>query len=299
MVSGAARRCHTRPVLLTPIPGTDRPELLRSLRQFEADAVNSRNRLGQLPPFQTYYQYLEWASACVRTLHGRVQQAEALALFQTRRYELLLNVGNNHDIARILMEQELDDRVQVLKVLREDLGAEFMRWTTPGRLVVFDTNVYMEHPHKLEEIDLAAMLDEPDRPIHLVAPIAVVDELDNLKNRGHDNKKYRAAYSLAVLDRVISSRDTYTIGGITGHLLHSPVDTKADTTANRRAPITVELLLDPPDHIQLPNTDDEIVDRAMSIQSLAGKSVTMVSYDTGMIMRARSSGLEVVKLVKH
>jgi hypothetical protein len=66
-----------------------------------------------------------------------------------------------------------------------------------------------------------------------------------------------------------------------------------------KGPVALDLLLDPPGHHRLPNDDDEIVDRPLSVQAWAGKPVTMASHDTGMIMRARTAGLDVLKLVKE
>ncbi|MBU2662648.1 hypothetical protein KOI35_03935 [Actinoplanes bogorensis] len=297
-VGSAGRRCDTPPVLLTPLPGADRQSLLSLLQERANEAGNLRNRLDQLPPFQTFYQYLEWARFGVQALSARVRPLEASAMFQTRRWELLLGVGTDHDIARLLMTQELDDRAVVLKAAYEDLKAEFERWTTPARLLVFDTVVYMEHPQKLEELDFWGLTGEINRGIHLVVPIAVIDELDNLKNRGHEAKKWRAAYSLAVLDRVISGKKKNVAGAVYGHVLRAATRSTGDGPALERGPVTIDLLLDPPDHVRLPNTDDEIVDRAVNVQALAGKPVTLVSYDTGMIMRARNAGLDVIKLVQ-
>ncbi|MEH0986253.1 hypothetical protein [Micromonospora sp. CPCC 205556] len=42
--------------------------------------------------------------------------------------------------------------------------------------------------------------------------------------------------------------------------------------------------------------DEEIIDRALSTELLAGRPVTVVTYDTGMAMRAKAAGLQVVKL---
>lgn len=55
--------------------------------------------------------------------------------------------------------------------------------------------------------------------------------------------------------------------------------------------MTVELLFDPPGHRRLPINDDELVDRALAVQSLAGR----VTFDTGQASRARAAGLQVVK----
>jgi hypothetical protein len=57
-------------------------------------------------------------------------------------------------------------------------------------------------------------------------------------------------------------------------------------------PVTLELLFDPPDHKRLPDPDAEIVDRALAVQNMAGRPVTMVTYDTSMGFRARQAGLK-------
>ena len=46
--------------------------------------------------------------------------------------------------------------------------------------------------------------------------------------------------------------------------------------------ITMELLFDPANHKRLPDPDAEIVDRALAVQNLAGRPVTMVTYDINM-----------------
>lgn len=286
-------------MLLTPMPGAHREELLRTLHQLETDAVNLRGRFGQLTATDRFRNYIDWVHNCGRMLSGRVRPAEVEALFQTRRYELILLSNKAYDTELTLMTQELDDRAAALEDVRAAMEAEFLRWTTPGRLIVFDANVYMEHEKKLEELDFWNMVGEFNRPIHLIAPIAVVDELDNLKNRGHDDKKWRAGYSLAVLDRVMDSKEKVITGAVYGRVLRDPQRQSEGGMKIEKGPVALDLLLDPPGHHRLPNDDDEIVDRALSVQAWAGKPVTMVSHDTGMIMRARTAGLDVLKLVKE
>jgi hypothetical protein len=48
--------------------------------------------------------------------------------------------------------------------------------------------------------------------------------------------------------------------------------------------------------VRLPIDDDEIIDRALAIEPLADGKVTLLTYDTGQFTRARSAGLQVVKL---
>jgi hypothetical protein len=58
------------------------------------------------------------------------------------------------------------------------------------------------------------------------------------------------------------------------------------------------MLFDPPGHVRLPIADDEIVDRALAVRALAGREVTLLTFDTGMSMRARQAGLRAEKLTK-
>jgi len=48
----------------------------------------------------------------------------------------------------------------------------------------------------------------------------------------------------------------------------------------------------------LPINDDEIIDRALAVESLAARGVTLITYDTGQSTRARMAGLQAVKLSK-
>lgn len=41
-----------------------------------------------------------------------------------------------------------------------------------------DTSFYIEHEDKREEADFQLLLGLPGMPVHLIVPIAVVDELD-------------------------------------------------------------------------------------------------------------------------
>lgn len=68
-----------------------------------------------------------------------------------------------------------------------------------------DTNIYIEDPDKLEVIDLARLLSARDEPIHVLIPIIVVDELDSLKRSSNKQTRWRAVYTLADIDRVLTT----------------------------------------------------------------------------------------------
>ncbi len=63
-----------------------------------------------------------------------------------------------------------------------------------------------------------------------------------------------------------------------------------------RGEVTIELVFDPPEHVRLRGNDDEIIDRALAVEPLADRKVTLLTYDTGQSTRARNAGLRVVKL---
>ena len=109
--------------------------------------------------------------------------------------------------------------------------------------------------------------------------MAVVDELDRLRQSGSELVRRRAPHTT----------------GAFAELFGDP-----RRAVNHRRPeampIDLQLLLDSPGHVRLARTDDEIVDRALALQILAGRSVTVVTYDTSMSMRAKIVGLLALHL---
>jgi hypothetical protein len=65
----------------------------------------------------------------------------------------------------------------------------------------------------------------------------------------------------------------------------------------RRA-VVIDILFDPPRHERQSIKDDEIIDRALAAQGLAGTPVTLLTFDTSQAARARHAGLAVNKLTK-
>jgi predicted ribonuclease YlaK len=159
----------------------------------------------------------------------------------------------------------------------------------PGVFAVADTSVYIEHEDKLEYLDFRPLLKTWQDPVHLLVPIVVVDELDGLKKSRDKLVRWRASYTLAVLDRVFASS--------TGPAQLMPEDFSVLSSGGLpRGEVTIELIFDSPGHVRPPINDDEIVDRALAIQPLAGRDVTLLTYDTGQSTRARAAGLPVRKL---
>ncbi|WP_234355954.1 PIN domain-containing protein, partial [Kitasatospora aureofaciens] len=136
--------------------------------------------------------------------------------------------------------------------------------------------MYIQHDVRLEEWDLRGILPVREEPIHLIVPMVVVDELDSLKQS--KTTRWRAGYSLAVFERLLPS-------GTGSAILAEEDYAPLDSGGIPRGKVTVEILFDPPGHERLPINDDEIIDRAVAIQPLAGRPVHLLTYDTGQSMR--------------
>ena len=92
-----------------------------------------------------------------------------------------------------------------------------------------------------------------------------------------------ARYTLAVLDRLFAD------GPGRARLRKGDVTPGPDGLT--RSEVTIELVFDPPGHVRLAIDDDEIIDRALAVEPLADRKVTLVTYDTGQSTRARNAGL--------
>ena len=281
-------RLDNRPVLVTPRPGVDRENLRQTLRTLHIAALNLR---GSSTAGKRYTAYLAWVANAVRQLRSQVSTADLDRLVLTRRYWLLQSTtfGLPPALLADLVDTEIDERELVLRETVQALEEQIERWTIPGRFVVADSSFYLRHPAKLEDADLAHELGLREAPIHLILPIVVVDELDGLKQAGNATVRWRAGYTLAVLDRVLRTAS--------GPARLRERDFSAlESGGIPRGQITVEIMLDPPGHTRLPINDDEIIDRTLAIRSLAAREVILLTYDTGQATRARSVDLNVVKL---
>lgn len=285
-------------MLVTPRPGVDRKHLLDTLRQVYTDVFNLRGGGGNGTAYDRLLAYLNWGTDAVSALGNQISSADLDRLVLTKRYEQLLGgVGglagtDQTRLVNLLVSLELTQRVDAFDAAIKALSMEITRWQRRGWTLVADSSFYIEHSEKLEDAGLSGLLPaEWDDTVHLVVPMVVVDELDSLKQHKDRRIRWRAGYTLAVLDRLFHDSTEQAT-------LRKADQAKHAATGVRDGEITLELLFDPPGHVRLPINDDEIVDRAVAVKAVAGREVTLLTYDTGQAMRGRSAGLHVVKLTK-
>lgn len=281
-------------MLVTLHPGANRDDVLRTLRGIQSAVQNAGNVHGLAQA--RLAAYLEWATNSIRMLEHRVSAADIDRLVLTRSYDRLLAAAGNltgEDIGtqRVLnglVGNEIQQRSKVLDEAVKDLDSQGRRWPQGTIYAVADTSFYIEHGFKLRETDFARLLPGAwlDKPVMIIVPIITLDELDVLKQRGSTlHVKWRASYTLAVFDDIFAKAGTQAI-------LRQP------DPNGTRGPVLMDILYDPPSHERLPTNDDEIIDRALAAQSIAGLPITLLTYDTSQGARARHAGLAVNKLTK-
>jgi hypothetical protein len=278
-------------MLVTPLPGVNRDDVLKTLRETASAAIDAGNTHGVA--YDRLCAYLEWVTNSVRMLECRITPADLSRLVLTPGYERLLSAaggltGTDIGTQRVLggmVSEELRQRGRAFDDAVRDLEAQITRWSQYALYTVPDTGIYIEHEQKLRDLDVATLLPPSwaDKTVRVVVPIVVLDELDGLKRKGDAHGRWRAGYTLAVMEEAFANER------VPG-LLRNPAP---DGT---RGAVILSLLLDPRGHVRLPINDDEIIDRALAAQALAGTAVTLLTFDTSQAQRARTAGLRVNKL---
>jgi hypothetical protein len=287
-------------MLITPRPGVNLDNLIQNLRTVHMEASNLRGGSGATTAQIYLLDYLEWAGRTARTLGYQIRDSDLTSLVLNRRYEVLLSsfgtmsspLVEAQRVVRDLVRLELDDRIKDFDATIKTLQSYKDRWNNVGDLVVLDTCFYVEHPDELKDTDLAAVtaVKTPGSMMHVLVPLLVVDELDRLKRNSQARSRARTA--LKMLDEVFKRVSKENSMG----LLRQEDNTTGPDGSVGLGRITMELLFDPREHVRLPDNDSEIVDRAVAVQTLASKPVTMVTYDKNMSFRARYEGLQEIWL---
>lgn len=171
-----------------------------------------------------------------------------------------------------LIEAEVEARKRTLESLRDQLAhyRDLLTPDTSDQFVVPDTNVLV-HGRIFSDVDWPRMVGA--KTVTLLLPLAVLDELDDLKNRG--------------------------IGGagpVLKKIDHLVVAERALTRMPVRSNVQLQLVDEPLGHRRLRNTDDEIVRQSLYFASLCAGHLLIVTRDRGMRVRAEAAGVPVMML---
>lgn len=263
------------------LPGGTLDEAKQILESCRTAGLNLRGKAS--PPDRLLSDYLSWCRSSADRLARLLNPRSVDALFLTATYWAMLKVQGAGDIVSTTVHAEIDARARDLEAGVQSLGQEAARWGQGFRpYIVLDTSVFIEHKDEfpaslaaIEERIQPASVDLGQGaalPVQFVIPLQVIDELDKTKA---DRSRGRAQLTLARLNTIITD------------------PAKSASVEGLRDGSYLHLLLDDPGHNRLPLEDDEIVDRALYLEGVAGPdAVGIACLDTGMHLRARVAGLQ-------
>lgn len=227
-------------------------------------------------------RYRSWADEAIRQLRHRFSESAVDVVVRTSAYWATIQMPAGDQTTYSLVMTELTHAGSRLQKLETDLAAFLGWWDDAARIVVLDTSAVMSFGPQVGAMDWFAVLDKrPDRILRLVLPLIVIDELDNLKDRGNNTSQRQARASLKALEPMLQ----------VGRRTHLP-EVKHDGLGTA----TVEVLADPPAHQRLPSADDEIVQQAAMLKATTGLPSIVATRDTGMLIRAQLAQLEACRV---
>lgn len=259
------------------LPGASPEQVLAVMRQLHIDLGNRRGgspgpwpvitaRDGYLSVIETAEAQLRncfAGDAWLRQLHSeRYWDIRALTEFSARPFPL---IGSEVETQLAWSEGII---AELGRLIHEDAAADL----TAARAVL-DTNVHL-HFKPFTDIDWCSELRRAT--VRLIVPMVVLEELDNQKNGGREKLRPRAAKRLALMRTVLAGHE------------RGPVEI--------RKGVNLEVVIDPPDHVRQPNTDEEIIGVAQGLASRRGGPVVLVTGDYSMQLRAETRGLIVAEL---
>jgi hypothetical protein len=198
-------------VIVTPLPGTSPDNLRAVLGDAALSARNLRGRGGTAQELLS--AYLVWAAETAARLATVVRGADVTRLILTPGHDrLLMCAGWERSVDRVvnsLLRLELDWRIRELQSAADEVARIIDGWALAGVLVVLDTGFYINVPKPvadksfdLRDVDFAHLLNER-LEIRVIIPMAVLDELDGLKQRGASgHARCRAGHALGVFDEI-------------------------------------------------------------------------------------------------
>lgn len=282
-------------MLVTLTPGANRDHVLELLRRASLEIVNSSGDPGA---------YAQWVLEQVRMLRGQIARSDVDKLLLTPSfYRIFESAVPNPLYRRQLLEAEMAEQQTLLTAAYEALQQQISRWSpvmSRGCFAVVDSSVFLSHPDWVRDDDPAKVIASIPwakdlglgfEDVLLVLPEVVIRELDRLKESGNQMIRWRASVTLAVIDRLLP--DPYAT--VTVREKDSDWDGAAERDEMPRGAVRLRVFYDDPAHRPLSDPDAEVIDRAVAVQTLAGRPVRLVTMDTGMGLNGRRAGLAVTK----
>jgi len=225
----------------------------------------------------SYMMWVEEAEAALLRLYKNRALAGGL---HTDRYWRIRDIGlDNTERPTEMVVAERDyqsDRLNNLLAQLEEFRLALAHQEDES-FILLDTNVLL-HGLLFTEVDWSKFVDA--RNASIILPLAVIDELDKIKDSGRTAAKNARA----------TLREIHT-------LLGSSDERMGPFRVRDR--VTLRLVPEPDNHIRLPRMDDEIVRQVGYFNAVTDGRVKIVTRDRGMSVRASFAFLPCEMLPSH
>jgi rRNA maturation endonuclease Nob1 len=217
--------------------------------------------------------YLAWVEQTESLFFNHTHATDVIEMLYTPGYWQIRQVDVNSARPIPLIEFETRRQIANLERLSDDLGRRRDRaLAAAGHIAVLDSGVLL-HYQLPDSVDWQAVVGQSE--VRLVLPLRVIEELDAKKYTASEKIRGRARELVPKLRAMVDS------GGMPRVV---------------RDRTTIEVLAEPGPRLRPDDADTEILQTAHELRQLAGRSVTIVTGDLGMALRAETEGLPVVSM---
>jgi len=248
-------------------PGINADQWLQNVSQWKTQLSNSAALITAAEGQAAYLRAVESIDLGVRSLLLGHEWFEAL---YTRGYWAIREMDASTPRPFPLIEAEASRLGRWLSELELELvkmADEDSQVNAAAVRLVLDTSALVR-AKCFTEVDWPEYFDR--KPVRLIIPILVITELDNLKNTGRSNK---ARPRLKKIRSILEGRG------------RGPGDV--------RGGVTLELLMDPPNHTRFPIPDQEIIRRTDYLKGRTGGPLFLVTGDYPMQFIAEADAVPV------
>jgi hypothetical protein len=269
------------PARLRLLPSVDPQQVLGILREWIASAPNVLQATADRSVRALRDSYLWWEEPKGRQLWAWTHDLVTATMFQTAGHWHIRQIASGQpDVqlardARIepLIHGELERHAGRLQLLADDLERRIARASAgAGHATVLDTNVLL-HFMRPDQVKWSEVVGH--QGVRLVVPLRVVEELDAKKYTGNSKFSGRARAVLPWLEQAVGP------AGEPGVVADG---------------VTIEVPVDTGPRERSTDADREILDTCHEIRQFGGAAPTLVTGDTGALLRASAEGLRAVKL---
>jgi rRNA-processing protein FCF1 len=214
--------------------------------------------------------YVRWTIGCEQTLLTVLTRSDIDRIFENTRHRDIcaMPLGTQW---QMLISAEVNVKAAQLTEIANHLRDARDRITrSPGLPTLVDTNLLLECLRP-DQIKWEELVGETAR---LMVPLRVIEELDTKKYDGKERLRQTARDLLPWIEGLFSGPD---VGPV-------PLDGRGTT---------IEMLMVDRPRYRPTDADEEVLDAYHEVKLLSGRA-KLVTADTGMRLRARGEGIDVI-----